>query len=57
MTPWEWFWTTYLVLGVITTTFAVIGHKKRFGYPLHWFMKLVGVVIWFPALLFGGEEE
>lgn len=41
----------YFTIGVIITTCASIGHKARFGYPLGWAVRWLGIFFW-PAIMF-----
>jgi len=56
---WDIFWALYmgyLVVGVVISSCAKIGHKMRFGYNMHWLHWLAGVLIWPVILLFGRRE-
>ena len=53
---WDLFIVAYLVIGVLITTCAKIGHRIRFGYKMHWLHWLVGVFIWPIILLVGGRK-
>lgn len=56
MMLWEMFMVLYLGIGVFITACASLGHKKRYGYPLHWSMYLPGMFVWPFVLLIGGRK-
>lgn len=53
---WDIFWILYFLVGITVSTFANIGHKLRYGYPMHWLHLLVGVFLWPIILLVGGRK-
>ena len=55
MTPICWTRVVYVLMGVGFSTMAHIGHKRRFGYRMHWLHLLVGVFSW-PVVLFLGSK-
>ncbi len=57
MTMWEVFLLGYFEAGMIITIIAALGHKERFGYPMQWWLKICGVLIWPCILLIGGKKK
>jgi hypothetical protein len=54
---WDIFLMLYLLVGVIISTCAKIGHRVRFGYKMHWTNWMVGVITWPIILLIGGRKK
>ncbi len=53
---WDVFLIGYFFMGAAISSCAKIGHRKRFGYKMHWLHWLVGVFIWPLILLIGGRK-
>jgi hypothetical protein len=50
---WELVIVAYLILGLMTTWMASVGHKVKFGRFFHWNEWVAGTIGWLPGLLIG----